>query len=206
MRVVELVRATGRGAVASFLLAAAAVLAFVTPSLDAALDLRRDLVLGGEWWRLVTGHLSHASASQLAWNVLAFLALGVAVERLDRRAFLATVGLSTVAVSIAVLLARPDLVVYSGLSGVSSALFAFLAVRSLASRRLSRRAIAIAAAAGGLFLAKLLYESLTGSCAFVPDGGDFEPLPIAHFVGATAGIGVAVLAAGRQTGSTPWEP
>ena len=39
------------------------------PEVTAALRYERGAVLDGEWWRLLTGHLVHADAAHLAWNL-----------------------------------------------------------------------------------------------------------------------------------------
>ena len=92
------------------------------------LELDPDAVRRGEWWRLLSGHLTHFSTDHLLWCVLAFFGLGVAAERFGRTRTLACIYASAIAISIATLYALPDLSAYRGLSGITSALFGLLAV------------------------------------------------------------------------------
>ena len=61
----------------SLVLAVAVLAATAVPEAVGLLRLDRAAVLGGEFWRLWTGHLVHGSAQHLAWNVVALLGLGL---------------------------------------------------------------------------------------------------------------------------------
>ena len=76
-------------------------------------------ILAGEIWRLWTGHLVHFSAQQLVVDVSALLLAGWLVERERGTGFTAgVVLLGMPAISIALLLASPQLHEYRGASGV----------------------------------------------------------------------------------------
>jgi len=158
-------------------------------------EWRRTAVLSGEWWRVLTGHLSHTSVPNLLWNLGTFLVLGAVCELQDRRRFLLATLLAGLAVSFAVLLFAPETTVYRGLSGIDSALFGLLLVQMVRRAR-NQRQPALAAlllATGGLFLGKLAYEVLAGQALFAVDASGFVPVPLAHLAGALAGILVAWL-------------
>ena len=139
-----------------------------------------ELQRGGPVWRLVTCHFTHWTHEQLAWDLLAFVVLGLACERRNRRAFQATLLASAVFIPLGVMLFAPHVIAYRGLSGLDSALFALILALEL---RRSRSWIVAACAAG--FAAKIAFELYTSSTVFVSDlGAGVAPVPIAHLAGA----------------------
>lgn len=77
-----------------------------------------------EPWRLVTGHLVHADAGHLVWNVAAWAVLGATTERLigPRRMALALAA-GIIAVDLS-LLALPAVTRFCGLSSLLNTLYA----------------------------------------------------------------------------------
>ena len=171
-------------------------LIFVSGGATLALQLDRSQVAGGQWWRLVTGHVTHWSADHLFWDLLAFVALGVAAEVASRKKFIATLLAGGLLISGAVLLSEPEMQLYRGLSGLDSALFALVAATwliELARGRAWQAAIASGLILAG-FAAKTAYEAISGQTVFVDCGAaDFIPLPIAHAIGAVTGLVVALM-------------
>jgi hypothetical protein len=132
---------------------------------------------------ILTCHFTHWSYEQLAWDALAFTALGVACARRNARAAHATLLASVLVVPVAVLAFAPEVTAYRGLSGLASAMFALLL--TLEWRRLTWPVIAF----GIAFIAKLTYESLTGGAVFASDmGEDVVAVPVAHLAGALIGV------------------
>lgn len=158
-----------------------------------SLELQR----GGALWRIASCHFTHFTYEQLAWDALAFAALGAACARRNRAAYQATLLASVVLIPIAVLLFAPNVATYRGLSGIDSALFALLAV-------MSGSWIVIACGAG--FIAKIAFELLTGSTLFVPSSAAFAPVPVAHVAGAAIGIVIGLCAQFTQAGWTSTTP
>ncbi len=132
-----------------------------------------ELQRGGDVWRIVTCHFTHFTYEQLAWDALAFLALGIACERQGSSVFRATLLASVVLIPLAVLAFDPRIDTYRGLSGIDSALFALLIV--------STRNVVL----GVLFVAKIAFELMTGSAVFA--GDEFAVVPVAHIAGAIIG-------------------
>lgn len=183
--------AAWRFPVATLLLAGAAIAASFSLPLARGLEYDRSLVAGGELWRVLTGHLVHSTAQHLGWDLAVFVALGAVIERTSRRGFLAIVLASTVAISAVVYLVRPDVDVYRGLSGVDSALFAWMLARlgreAIVAR--SKSLIALVASLGMVVVGKLIYETVSGHALFVTGGPANETLVIAHVAGFATGFG-----------------
>lgn len=162
-------------------LAIAAVVAALLPG--QWLELQRG---SADPWRIVTCHFTHWNYEQLAWDVVAFLALGVATARRNRSALPTTLLASILLVPFAVLAWAPELDAYRGLSGIASALFALLATTEFKRNRI----VMICAI---LFAAKLVFEAATGGAVFVRDlGPGVVAVPIAHLAGAIIGLVAAL--------------
>jgi len=179
--------------VTTLVFAAAAVLVFLAPGMTGLLEFDRSRIVTGEWWRLATGHFAHGSAEHLAWDVLAFVVLGAACERIGRSAFLATLAAASIAIGAAVLVFERDLEIYRGLSGVDSALFGWLLATLGRRARAEKRSglLLVAFGAGALFVAKSVFELTTGSAVFVT--GNETTVASAHVVGVVVGMASSLL-------------
>lgn len=178
-------------------LSAFALAAWWLPGAGAALQLDRTSLAHGEFWRLLSAHLTHWTTSHLAWDVAVFAVLGVVLERESRRLLGLTLAVSGLAISVVVWLFEPNLATYRGLSGVDSALFAAwvtAAIRHAAGKREWRSVGWIGAVAIG-FVAKTVVESDAQTAVFVATDPSFVPVPLAHIAGAVTGVLVAVASA-----------
>src|SRR5207237_7417440 len=109
--------AARRAGGASLLLALLAVLIFFLGARAAsALQYDRTAVLAGQWYRLLTAHLTHWNADHLFWDVMMFAGLGFVCEQHDARGFYITVGASALLVTLSVLIFCPAMHSYCGLS------------------------------------------------------------------------------------------
>jgi rhomboid family GlyGly-CTERM serine protease len=180
-------------------LAGLSVLIQALPGAREWLAYDRAPVFSGQLWRLMSGHLCHASSGHLLWNLAAFCILGAWLEHAHRRAYRLLLPLSALGIGM-VLMALPQVVVYVGLSGVNSALTAFLIAGMLYASRGWRRF-----AATGLFALlalKLAYEWQTGTFLFVSLEPGWTPLPAAHLSGGAIGLLAAVVASLPRPGTT----
>ena len=163
----------------------------------ASLQFERSAIAAGEWWRAVTGHLTHFDANHLAWDVGALLVLGTLCETSSRRRTAVALGLASVAISAAVWTFQPQFESYRGLSGLDSALFALFASSLIEQRRRAPVILGVVALLG--VLAKSIFEIVTGTPAFA-SGNGYLPVPLAHLVGVLCGSVVAlILSDGRAS-------
>jgi membrane associated rhomboid family serine protease len=138
------------------------------------------------FYEIVTCHFLHWSVHHFVWDAIAFVALGIACARRDLAATLMTLAVAILVIPLAVTAFAPEVAVYRGLSGLDSALFAFLVVQ-LRSR--------IAVVFGVAFLAKILFELTTGTAFFATNLGEgIVAVPVAHIAGAIVGAIAATLA------------
>lgn len=188
-------RTAGRLPGASLLLALPALL-FYLPDWAARLQFDRGAAAHGEVWRLVTCHWTHWSPDHLLWDLAAFVLLAAICESWGpqgRKALLAAVAASALAIPVVLWIAVPAMERYRGLSGIDSALFVLAAVLVFRGEiepigRIGRigRMAAVLAIAG--FLGKAAWESATGTTLFTDSAGSFVPAPLAHLVGGVCGL------------------
>jgi rhomboid family GlyGly-CTERM serine protease len=187
--------APGRAAAVALLLVLPAAIFAIHPALGEALQFQRDAVAGGELWRVVTCHWTHWSLDHLVWDALPFALLVLLAWRASPRRTLWTLGLSAVLIPAGAWIFYPQVLTYRGLSGLDSALFLLVALDLCRKATKSRHwvTVVVVAALMAGFLAKVLFEILTGTTVFA-DSAFFVPLPLAHLIGAQCG---ALAAAGH---------
>lgn len=168
--------------------AALVVAIFILPGAGESLAWERNAGGFTSWVTALTAHLTHWDLSHLCFDLLAWIVLGSMLEMHARRLWVLTIGLSAPLVSLFVLLAAPDVLIYRGLSGLDSALFITTALMILdRARQQEDRGMAWIAIGSILaLLAKIAWEWATGSPVFAR-GGDFTAVPQAHLAGAAAG-------------------
>ncbi len=175
----------------ALLLTVAAFVVFASMPLARLLQFSRGDFAGGQWWRVMTCHWSHWSWDHLLWGVLVFAVLGVICERINRARMVLCLAASAVVIPMAVWWLDPGLESYRGLSGLDSALFTLLLAAVARSAIAEKRwgGLVMSVLIFILFGGKVLYESVTGSAIFAdPVAGGFEPVPLAHVVGAAVGL------------------
>jgi rhomboid family GlyGly-CTERM serine protease len=179
-----------------------ALAAFVIPSAHRALIYDRTSVMAGEWWRFFTCHLVHFTKSHVFWDTLTFVVLAAAIELASRFALLVFLTISSLLIPTYLLLARPDVATYGGLSGIDSGLFVLIALLLIKGTAVeeARDGVRLAQLLLFLFVAKTVYEYATGDLLFVSGfAGEFTPLPASHVMGAVAGFLAAWLGFSRPS-------
>ena len=168
------------------------------PSVGDALAFERSSTEAGEWWRPLTSQLAHYDAWHLGFNVFAVVVLGSLALRLSRRATSWVLGLSLFAIPLVVVSRHPELEEFRGLSGVASALVAFVMWMRIAksSGRIRLALLAVVVA----FVGKLVFESANGTALFSGEiaslfatTGEAHVVVAAHAVGGLIGCLVAAI-------------
>lgn len=177
------------------LFALPAALAALAP---AACLFDRNAILGGEWWRLVTGHWAHFSASHVAWNLLVLLVAGAWLERVSPGTLVRYTLVAAPVIGLGLLVGAPTMAFYGGLSGLAVGVAVLLALTQLTAAPAAR---AWWGAALALIAAKLVWEAVSGGALF----SDFGPAAIrpsveSHWLGAVTALAyhAAALAISRR--------
>jgi len=165
------------------------------PNADSWFQFDRSAIAAGQWWRVVTGHFTHWNGEHLFWDLSVFAILGWICERNDRSRFVIGLSAATLLISLGGWVFLPTLQTYRGLSGLDTALFTLLAASALQANWREQQwgwVIAIAGLLAGL-AAKIGFETLTDGALFVDTAGaGFQPVPLAHVIGALIGMVVGV--------------
>ena len=140
----------------------------------------------------MTSHICHWSWNHFLWDIGAFAVLSVLVLRLRPSRYGLCLALAAFAIPLEILWNQPLINCYRGLSGLVSALMG-LAVASLwqcAATGHSNRPHRPLATLGAIgFVAKVLWESCTGTTLFVRAGmTEVVPVFSAHMVGFATGL------------------
>lgn len=160
-----------------------------------ALGDRFQWIQGDPWapLRWVGCHWTHWSWTHVVWDALVFAVLGLWAQRLSPRGFYWTLGLSVLAIPVAIGFLLPDLPSYRGLSGLDSALFCLVATHlAIEAHRLKKRwdLFIICFLMGG-FALKVLFEIVFSTSFFAGGSEIMVPIPLAHAVGGFIGSAVA---------------
>jgi rhomboid family GlyGly-CTERM serine protease len=155
----------------------------------------REAVAHGHLWQIFTGHLTHWDWNHLVWDLAVFVVLGAICEARHCGRYLMCLGVSAVLIPLGICFYLPELNTYRGLSGIDTGLFTMLSGYLLIEKWATRDwpwITIIAASQVGLGL-KLAFEIATGQTLFVDSvAANFQPVPLAHMIGACVGIAVAV--------------
>ena len=156
--------------VALLLAGACGALAYAGGRADELLAFNRQGILGGEVWRLWTGHLVHYSTGHAALDIVALLVLaGLAEREAGVRAVAALLAVAMPLISLCLLLAAPDMLLYKGASALAT-LFG-VACGALLWRREPRLRAGLALL-GCMALAKTVCDAagLLPGLSSLPDG------------------------------------
>ncbi len=158
------------------------------PGVTAWLRYERAAILGGQAWRLVSGHLVHADAAHLAWNLAgAALVWWLFAAEYSRRGWCLIMLASTVAIDLGFILFLPQLEWYVGFSGV---LHGCMAAGLVAWLGRARDPITVGVALA--FTAKLAWEHFEGPLPFTSATLALPVVVEAHSLGALGGTAAAL--------------
>ncbi len=147
------------------------------------LRYERDAIHGGEYWRLVSGHLVHLGFGHLWPNLVALAIIGLLFEGVFRNADWLRVGAaSAAAIDLGLYALEPTVLWYVGLSGV---LHGFVAAGALA---LLLRRETLGAVLGVGLAAKLIFEQLVGPVPFTAASVGGPVVVAAHLYGAIGAL------------------
>ena len=180
----------------TFFLASIALALAAVPGAARLWQYHREVILSGQWWRMLSGHFTHWNADHALWDLVMFAALGIACERISPRRFIVLVVGSALAISGALVWLMPALQEYRGLSGIDSGLFVYLVAVLLRTAWPGRDGprLAVGIVLLTAFTGKIGYEMATGTTLFVDSSGaGFVPLPLVHAIGGICGALVGLV-------------
>ncbi len=160
-------------------------LAFGAANADLLYD--RAAIESFEIWRLLAGHLVHTDIEHLVWNAGSLLILAMTAEMGFHRRWpdlISALGIGAISITVALLVLRPELRLYCGLSGVLNTLLVLVLYDGW---KATRHWIFPAIAIGDVV--KITTEAALGEAVFT--SAAWPSVPEAHAAGLLAGIAIA---------------
>lgn len=154
------------------------------PSLQMLAEWHRHLIVSGEWWRIVTGNLTHTNVIHLALNLVSLWVICFLFRPQSARLF-AIIVLSTIIIGLG--LFYSDINIYLGLSGVLHALFAFFALSEALQGRRSSWLLVLGV------IGKIVLEQFQGASESTAKLINADVAIEAHLIGGLTGLVLAML-------------
>jgi len=178
-----------------------AILAWGTPGATDLFIYDRAALARGEWWRLLTGHLTHFSGTHLLNNLVVLAPAAWLVETRCRSDAATLFVLAALGISIALWINDPRLVQFAGASGIAIAFLVYAVLRGLHERGPWRVVCAILLLITGT---KLVAEGcLEWRFSDWQTTSGFVPVWLSHVIGASSGLAWYLR---RQTGRQDQRP
>jgi rhomboid family GlyGly-CTERM serine protease len=115
-----------------------AALAAALPGVHGTLLYARGPILGGELWRMWSGHWVHFSSSHVGWNLVVLVMAGTRLEQARPGLLLRYTLLAAPFISVSFLLFAPAMEYYGGLSGLATGTVTLFVLVNLAAGRRHR--------------------------------------------------------------------
>jgi len=104
------------------------IITYASSDLTSFLIYDRNLIIEGQYWRILTANFVHFDGRHLFFNLTSFMMIGVWLEQLNRNLFGLLLITMSLTISFFLLLAKPDLIYYGGLSAIGYGSCYFLAL------------------------------------------------------------------------------
>ncbi len=170
----------------TLLILAVSGLAYVLPPVASSLIFDRSAILDGEVWRILSGHAVHFSSTHFVYDLLAFGIAGFVIEykRYPNCGLLYL--LMALAIGVSLLICRPAMYYYGGLSGLACGAMVYLALPGLHDTPSMRL---ISASMLVLVVVKIGFELYSGQ-SVLQEGraAAFIPMPLSHLVGGVVAV------------------
>jgi len=153
-----------------------------------ALIYQRPLIIEGEIWRFITGHLLHTNRFHLLLNLAALIMLWALHGHFYTiKNYVALFLFCSIITSLGIFYGTPSLTEYVGLSGVLHGIFVFGALMDIKAKDKTGYLLFI-----GIWL-KIVHEQIYGASTDVSELIEASVAIDAHFWGAVGGLVFTVL-------------
>ena len=167
----------------TLLISVVSIVVYITPfNIQEVLVYNRTSILFGQIWRLTTGHFLHCDFGHLMWNLVAFLFIAGALEYdMSSYTFSKIILLGGALLSAGLLLLKPSLQLYCGLSGILNMMLVLLLDKQYRSTRQKIYPFIFTLAIG-----KVVFEYFSTTALFTSTS--WESISEAHLLGLGIGI------------------
>jgi len=160
------------------------IISYALPQVSSILIYDRVAIFKGEIWRLFTSHLVHFTTLHLFYNLMAFGVAGWIIEYRGYQHFVLLCLLMAFFIGVFLMVMKPDLIYYGGLSGLASGSIYYLALFGLRESQPWRLMCIVT-----LFFVpiKILLE-IDMSQSILAHSGPFTLMPLSHIIGCLVAL------------------
>jgi len=160
------------------------ILSIVFPQVSSILIYDRFAIIDGEIWRLFSSHLVHFTGLHLFYNTIAFGIAGWIIEYKNYQYFILLCLLMAFFISLFLMMMKPNMIYYGGLSGLASGTIYYLALCGLRESRTWRL---LCSAILVLIPIKIFLE-IKENQSLVIHSEHFIVMPLSHSVGCVVAL------------------
>ncbi|MDV7104010.1 rhombosortase [Vibrio sp. TH_r3] len=157
---------------------------FQLPLIQSAVIWNSDLIHSGQWWRILSGNLTHTNVAHLIMNTLALWLLCCLFKPSYQKFLVVLICLSLL---VGTGLLMTTLQIYAGLSGVLHGMFVYFTLCEIINRRKSSWLLLVAIAV------KVAYEQIYGASISTAELINARVAIEAHLIGLVAGFFLAMI-------------
>jgi len=160
----------------------------ITANSITTVDYNRELIINGEYWRLLSGNFNHTNIYHLLLNVTALAVIGGLHYRYySSGTFILLILLLSLGVGVGILLLSPGTQLYVGLSGILHGIIIVGAIIDVSKRYYSGYVLIIGT------VIKVINEQLFNSPVEISQLIEAKVLTEAHLYGLVTGLIIAPL-------------
>ncbi|WP_413284031.1 rhombosortase [Vibrio sp. MA40-2] len=157
---------------------------FQLPAIQSSVIWNSDLIHHGQWWRILSGNLTHTNVAHLIMNTLALWLLCYLFKPSYKKFSVILISLCLV---VGMGLLMSTLQIYAGLSGVLHGIFVYFTLCEIINRRKSSWLLL-----AGIVI-KIAYEQIYGASISTAELINARVAIEAHLIGTIAGTGLAMI-------------
>jgi rhomboid family GlyGly-CTERM serine protease len=160
------------------------IISSALPEVSSALIYDRVALFKGEVWRLFSSHLVHFTDLHLFYNLMAFGIAGGIIEYRGYQHFVLLCLLMAFFISVCLMVMKPDMIYYGGLSGLASGSIYYLALFGLRESQPWRLVCILTL----FFVPIKIFLEIAMSQSILAYSAPFRIMPISHLIGCLVAL------------------
>jgi rhomboid family GlyGly-CTERM serine protease len=160
------------------------IISYAFPQVSYALIYDRAAIFKGEVWRLFSSHLVHFTKLHLFYNLMAFGVAGWIIEYRGYQHFVPLCLLMAFFISVFLMVMKPGMIYYGGLSGLASGAVYYLALFGLRESHPWRLVCIVTL----FFVPIKIFLEMDMNQSIFAYSGPFMIMPLSHIIGCLVAV------------------
>jgi rhomboid family GlyGly-CTERM serine protease len=160
------------------------IISYALPQISSLLIYDQVAIFKGEVWRLFSSHLVHFTKLHLFYNLMAFGIAGWIIEYRGYQYFVLLCLLMAFFISVVLMVMKPDMIYYGGLSGLASGSIYYLALFGLRESQPWRLVCIVTL----FFVPIKIFLEIAMSQSILAYSGPFTLMPHSHIIGCLVAL------------------